>query len=276
MNIDTGNFVIYQDNDGKEIVDVKLVKDTMWLSLSQISQLFQRDKSVISRHLRNIFIEEELDKLSTVAFFATVQNEGGHSVERKIEYYNLDAIISVGYRVNSKRGTHFRKWASSVLKEHLIKGYSINHKIITKEKIIELQGVIELLSTKLTKGKLVNDLGLEVIEIVQKYAKTWNLLLRYDENRLETLELQDEIIGLSYKEAKLAITTLSANLREKKEANDLFGIERKNALEGILGNIIQSFSDLPVYKSNMQRAANLLSKTIHLQMETKESLVYYF
>ena len=143
MKEQIGEIIIYKDVAGKEAVDVTLANETLWLSLNQISSLFERDKSVISRHLRNIFKEEELIKEQAVAFFATVQNEGGHLVERNIEYFNLDAIISVGYRVNSKRGTHFRKWASKVLKDHLVKGYSINDQKITSKKIQELQSVIE-------------------------------------------------------------------------------------------------------------------------------------
>ena len=122
----TGKIILYKNK-----VDVRLDHETVWLNLNQIAQIFERDKSVISRHLQNIFKSKELERKSTVAFFATVQNEGGHSVERKIEYFNLDVIISLGYRVNSKRGTQFRIWATNVLKQHLIKGYTINEKRLT-------------------------------------------------------------------------------------------------------------------------------------------------
>jgi hypothetical protein len=132
--------VIYETADGVR-VDVKLDKETVWLNLSQMTMLFDRDKSVISRHLRNVFREGELDRGSTVAFFATVQNEGGRTVERQVEYYNLDAVISVGYRVNSKRGTQFRIWATSVLRDHLLKGYSINER-----RLRELNRTIRLIA----------------------------------------------------------------------------------------------------------------------------------
>lgn len=120
--------IIYQSNDGAATVDVKLQEDTLWLTLNQLAELFERDKSVISRHLRNIYNEGELERTATVAKNATVQIEGERKVGRELEFYNLDVIISVGYRVNSKRGTQFRIWANKVLKDHLIKVYSINER----------------------------------------------------------------------------------------------------------------------------------------------------
>ena len=126
--------LLYQTPDGRMGIDVRLEKETLWLNLNQIAALFGRDKSVISRHLHNVFREGELDHGATVAFFATVQDEGGRTVERKVEYFNLDAILSVGYRVNSLRGTQFRIWATQVLRDHLVKGYSINAKRLTELK----------------------------------------------------------------------------------------------------------------------------------------------
>ena len=129
----TGKKITMQDTKGQVILyknrlEVRLEKDTVWLSLNQLVDLFERDKSVISRHLLNIFKSKELDKASTVAYFATVQKEGDRIIERNIEYFDLDAIISVGYRVNSKRGTQFRIWATNVLRQHLVAGYTINEK----------------------------------------------------------------------------------------------------------------------------------------------------
>lgn len=260
MNKKDQPVVIYKNKDGTISVDVQLSQDTLWLSLNQIAYLFERDKSVISKHLRNIFNEGELEQNSTVAKFATVQIEGGHEVERKIEHYNLDAIISVGYRVNSKRGTEFRRWASQVLKDHLIKGYSLNHNTLNNIKIRQLQQTIDLLSVTLVNQELVNEIGSEVIEIIRRYTKTWDLLLRYDENRFETTKTKetDEIIGLPYEEAIQAITTFRIELIGKGEASDLFGRERDNALQGLLGSIIQTWDSAPLYHSNVERAANLL------------------
>lgn len=118
--------VIFQNDDESVKVEVRHYKETLWLSLNQISSLFERDKSVISRHIKNIYKDEELEKNATVAFFATVQQEGKRNISRQVEYFNLDMIISVGYRVNSKRGTQFRKWSNKILQEYLLKDYVIN------------------------------------------------------------------------------------------------------------------------------------------------------
>jgi len=126
--------VIFKAQDGNIKLDVNIDKDTVWLSLEQMSELFERDKSTISRHIKNVFKEGELSEDSTVAKFATVQNEGTRSVERMIENYNLDVIISVGYRVKSKRGVEFRKWANSVLKDYILKGYAVNNNRIEKRR----------------------------------------------------------------------------------------------------------------------------------------------
>ena len=141
-----GEVIIYKAKDGNLLLDVRLKKDTLWLTINQIATLFGRDKSVISRHIRNIFNDKELD-VSTVAFFATVQKEGSKTVERQIEYYNLDVIISVGYRVNSKLGTKFRIWATQVLKKHLIEGYTLNERRLKnqKEKLKSLKYAVRLL-----------------------------------------------------------------------------------------------------------------------------------
>lgn len=173
------NIVIYQNEEGNINVEIKFIKDDLWLSLNKIAELFGRDKSVIAKHLKNIFQEEELNRNSTVAFFATVQVEGGHEVQRQIEHFNLDAIISVGYRVNSKRGTQFRRWSSGVLKNYLAKGYAINKAQLDNQKIRELKQTIELLSHTLLNQELVNNMGQEVLSIIEHYSKTWDTLLRY-------------------------------------------------------------------------------------------------
>ena len=141
-----GEIVIYQAKDGKTSLEVKLKEETVWLNINQMTELFDRDKSVISRHIRNVFKEGELEEQATVANFATVQTEGGRTVERNIEYYNLDVIISVGYRVKSQRGTQFRIWATQVLKNHILKGYTLNEKRLREQntRLIELQKTIEL------------------------------------------------------------------------------------------------------------------------------------
>ena len=250
------NIIIYQNNEGSINVEVKLLNNNLWLSLNQIAELFGRDKSVISRHLSNIFKEEELDKDSVVAFFATTASD---NKTYQVEHFNLDAIISVGYRVNSKRGTQFRRWSSKVLKDHIQKGYSINRLTMDNLKIKELQQSIELLSHTLLHQELVNDMGQEILALITQYSKTWDTLLRYDEDRLEQkIDKQDDLIEIQYVEIIEAIDRFKAELVQKGEASSLFGNLKDSQLEAILGNICQTFDNQPLYKTHIERAAHLL------------------
>lgn len=225
------SLIFFKTFEGDIYVDVKLEQDTVWLNLNQLSQLFERDKSVISRHLKNIFSEEELDQSSTVANFATVQQEGEREIQREIEYYNLDAIISVGYRVNSKRGTQFRQWASKILKEHLVQGYSLNQQRLYEKGMDDLKRAMDLLSQTLQRESLIHEVGHHAIEIINHYAKTWYLLLAYDENRLSSpTTLIESTQTLDYKKALAAIHDLKETLLKKGEATPLFGQQRETQL----------------------------------------------
>ena len=175
------DIVIYKAIDGHIEMDVNLANDTVWLSLSQLSSLFGRDKSVVSRHIGNIFKNKELSKDSVIAKFATTASDGK---QYQVDYYNLDLIISVGYRVNSKEGVRFRQWATGVLKNHIIKGYTLREKRIAERGTKELQQSIELLQRTLIQNDLVNEIGAETIQLIMSYAKTWHLLLAYDEGEL--------------------------------------------------------------------------------------------
>jgi DNA ligase (NAD+) len=214
--------IIYEDKNGQISVDVVLRDEMVWLNLTQLSELFLRDKSVISRHIKNILKEQELSEVSTVANFATVQAEGGKSVTRQLEYYNLDMIISVGYRVNSRKAVEFRKWASSILKDYLIKGYSVNYKRIMRKELEELKQTVLLLSNTLLNQNLVNETGSELLNLIRAYTKTWDILLKYDENRLELPKSGKSGVSreLKYEEAKLAITNLKTELLQKSEASN--------------------------------------------------------
>lgn len=163
---------IYKASDGKTEIQVKLDNDTVWLSLMQLTELFQRDKSVISRHINNVFKENELNIEATVANFATVQSEGGRDVERNIEFFNLDVIISVGYRIKSQRGTQFRIWANSILKDYLIKGFSINEKRLLQqnEQLRQLQESVKLLGNVLNYKALSGDESSGLLKIISDYA----------------------------------------------------------------------------------------------------------
>lgn len=213
--------VLYTAKDGHIALDVNLANETVWLTMGQMVQLFGRDKSVISRHLNNIFKTNELEKNATVAKFATVQKEGSREVKRDVEYYNLDAIISVGYRVNSKEGVQFRKWASNVLKEHLIRGYTTNDKRLSQQGLHELQQTIELLQKTLINHDLVNELGQEAIQIILAYTKTWDLLLGYDEDKLKLPSQGKQTLAiLTYKAAVSAIELLKQDLSARREATN--------------------------------------------------------
>ncbi|PJB96366.1 MAG: hypothetical protein CO080_03435, partial [Nitrospirae bacterium CG_4_9_14_0_8_um_filter_70_14] len=145
-----GEVIVYEAPDGQVRVDVRLERETVWLSLNQVAELFDRDKSVISRHLRNVFESGELERAATVAKNATVQTEGGRGVTREIEFFNLDAILSVGYRVNSKRGTQFRIWATTTLREHLLRGYTLNERRLRERGLSEIEQAVGLLARTLT------------------------------------------------------------------------------------------------------------------------------
>ena len=253
---DNQNIIIYQNNEGSINVEVKLLNNDLWLSLNQIAELFGRDRSVIGKHIKNIFKEDELDRNSVVAFFALTAQDGK---TYQVEHFNLDAIISVGYRVNSKRGTQFRRWSSQVLKDHLQKGYSINRLTMDNLKIKELQQSIELLSHTLLHQELVSDMGQEILTIITQYSKTWDTLLRYDEDRLQqSNEQKDDLIELNYLEAIEAINHFKSDLIKKGEASSLFGNFKDSQLEAILGNICQTFDSQPLYTTHIERAAHLL------------------
>ncbi len=256
MQSELGEIILYQDEDGSSLLDVRLENETVWLTLNQMAELFGRDKSVISRHLRNIFQTGELVKESVVAKNATTAADGK---TYQVDWYNLDAIISVGYRVNSKRGTRFRIWATSVLKDHLVKGYTLNQKRLAEKGTDELREVLSLLSTTLETHGLVNDEGRAVLEIVSAYAATWNLLLQYDEDRL-ALPAEPDADGVvpDPAEARAAIASLKADLLCKGEATELFGQESGEGLAAILGAVGQSFDGQDLYPGVALKAAHLL------------------
>jgi prophage maintenance system killer protein len=256
----TGEVVLYETADGQTRVEVRLDQETVWLSLNQMAELFERDKSVISRHLRNVFATGELAREATVAKNATVQSEGGRDVVREIEYFNLDAILSVGYRVNSKRGTQFRIWATRTLHDHLLRGYTLNESRLREKGFGEIERAVELLTRTLTQRALVTDEGRAVLEVVQQYTRAWRLLLEFDENRLADRPSQPLIptAHLSLEEARAAIVALRDTLTDTGKDSDLFGQERGDQLGAIVGNIEQTFDGEPLYPTAQVRASHLL------------------
>lgn len=247
--------VIYEGPGG--IVEVRLGQETVWLSLNQIADLFGRDKSVISRHLRNVFKEGEIEEMATVANFATVQDEGGRTVSRDIAHYNLDAILSVGYRVNSKHGTRFRQWASRVLKEHLTQGYTLNRQRF-ESNARELEAALQLIRKTAGSEALTTEAGRGLVDVIARYAQTFLLLQCYDEGLLtEPKGIAGGVLP-SATEARAAIATLKTELIARREAGPLFGQEREQGLDSILGNLEQTAFGEPAYPSIESKAAHLL------------------
>ena len=200
MKDERGEVVIYQADDGSSSLEVRLYDDSIWMSLNQIAALFDRNKSVISRHLHNIFKSGELRRSSVVAKNATTAADGK---TYQVDYFNLDAIISVGYRVNSIRGTHFRIWATSVLKDHLIQGYTFNERRLAEKGLLEMEQAISLLSKTLRSRGLIEDQGKAVLSVITQYAKSWRLLLHYDEDRLALPKKKTLVkLVLSYQQAR--------------------------------------------------------------------------
>ncbi|GIM56729.1 cytochrome c [Capnocytophaga canimorsus] len=246
---------IFTTDDEEVSLQVSFSKETVWLTLDQMAKLFDRDKSVISRHIKNVFNEKELDYLSVVANFATTASDGKIY---QVDYYNLDVIISVGYRVKSQRGVQFRKWATQTLKQHLVQGYTINEQRL-KERGIEFNEVLSLLSSTLENQTLISDEGVAVLKVVQEYAKSWSLLQAYDQQSLPKSSLKNqEMNALPYEDVLKAIDQLKKSLVEKGEASELFGQIRSSGLESALATIEQGFGEEYFYPNVASRAAHLL------------------
>ena len=248
-----GQVVLYRTEDGSTAVDVRLAGDTVWLSQAQLVELFQRDQSVISRHIRNVFKERELDAKGNMQKMHIAESD------RPVAFYSLDVIISVGYRVNSKRGTQFRIWATRTLKDHLVRGYTLNERRLRERGLAEAEQAVQLLARTLTRHELVDDPGRGVLDVVSRYAKTWLLLGAYDERRLESPRHGRRArAALDAARAYQAIATLKARLMDQGQATALFGREREDRLRAILGAIEQTFDRQPLYPSIEECAAHLL------------------
>jgi len=238
---------LYQAPDGTVSLEVKLEAETVWLNLNQMSGLFDRDKSVISRHLRNIFKTGELDRDSVVAFFATTAADGK---TYQVDYYSLDVIISVGYRVNSKRGTQFRIWATNVLRDHVLRGYSANER-----RLKELNQAIRLIGSVAERKALSGDEATALLSVVKDYSYALDLLDDYDHERVTAKDTTVRPIEpVSYDEARRIIERLGAQFN----AGGLFGAEKDKSLRGSLANIMQTFDGKELYHSLEEKAAQLL------------------
>jgi prophage maintenance system killer protein len=254
-----GEVLLYEASDGEVRVDVRLDHETVWLTQEQMGQLFGRERSVITKHVRSVFREGELEPEATCAKFAQVQTEGERTVTREIDHYNLDVVISVGYRVKSSQGTRFRQWATRVLREHLVQGYSFNQTRLAERGLMEARQTLDLLARTLQNQALVDDTGRAVLDLIVGYADTWRLLLEYDENRLALPPGARPSSGvLDYARASNAIADFKRELMTRNEATLLFGNLRGEALEGILGSIEQTMFGEGLYRTREEKAAHLL------------------
>ncbi len=246
--------IIYES--GNHTIEVRLdgAQETLWLSLQQIADLFDRDKSVISRHLRNIFKDEELGRDSVVAKNATTAADGK---TYQVDYYNLDAIISVGYRVNSKKGTQFRIWATQRLKEYLLQGYTLNQQRFDKN-AEELQQAIALIQKAAMSPVMTAEAGSGLVNIVSRYTQTFLWLQRYDEGLLADIKGQDGGVLPSAQAAMAELLQLKRDLMARGEATELFARLRDDGLASILGNLNQTVFGEPAYPSVESKATHLL------------------
>ncbi|MGP5018422.1 RhuM family protein [Vreelandella alkaliphila] len=249
---------LFVSPDGQAQLEVALERETVWLHQSQMAALFDTSADNVGLHLKNIYREGELQEALTTEDFSVVRQEGKRQVRRLIKHYNLDAVISVGYRVSSKRATQFRQWATRVLKEHLVEGYTLNQRRLA-ERGIEFEQAVNLLSRTLTQQGLVTQEGEAVARVISDYARSWSLLQGYDEQQLTEIGVQQaDMRALNLSDTLVAISELKQTLIGKGEATELFGQLRGDGLASALATIEQGFGDTLFYPNVASRAAHLL------------------
>lgn len=239
---------------GSGSIEVRIEHESVWLSQEQMARLFERERSVITKHLRNVFRDEELVEESVCAKFAQTAGDGKTYQTR---FFNLDAILSVGYRVNSKRGVQFRQWASRILKDYLVRGYALDRQRL-EHNARELEAALRLVRRTLSNVELAREAGSGLAEIVVRYTQTFLWLQRYDEGLLTDPRGHPGGALPPLDEARAGIATLKADLVAKGQASALFGLERDDGLAALLGNLDQTAFGAPAYPTLESRAAHLL------------------
>ena len=251
-----GEIVIYKTKDGKTSLDVKLEEETIWLTQKQMAELFGKNRVTITEHIQNVFKEGELEEKSVCREFRHTAKDGKSYTA---QYYSLDVTISVGYRVKSKQGTQFRIWANQVLKDHIIKGYTLNPKRLPETNLKELEQALVLIKSTLNNKQLTSDEATGLLKVITDYANSWILLQQYDSNKLEEPKKKHKPkYIINYEKAIEAISKLKSDLKSKKEASDLFGNQRDKSFHGIIGNLYQTFGGDELYPSIEDKAAHLL------------------
>ncbi len=252
----TGEIAIYQSKDRHIILETRLTKDTIWLTQSQIAVLFATERSVITKHLRNIFHSHELTEKSNVQKMHIANSD------KPVKFYNLDTIISVGYRVNSRRATQFRIWATNILREYIVKGYTLNQKRLAELKqkqLKEFENAVALIKKTVETKRLSASEESGLLKVITEYANTWFLLQKYDEGKISVPEKTGRILcEMDCNYANQAISELKRELMAKHEASTLFGQKRGRGLESIVGNLRQTFGGKELYPTLEEKAAHLL------------------
>jgi prophage maintenance system killer protein len=258
-NEPSGEVVVYEAPDGGPRVEVVVGDETVWLTSRQMSELFQTTTRNVELHAENAYAEGELDEGTTAKESFVVRSEGDRQVRRRIRHYNLDMVISVGYRVKSRRGTQFRIWANGVLRDHLLRGYTLNEKRLLARGV-EFDQAVALLTTTLRKHEALTPEGQVVLDVIQHYARTWRMLRAYDEDQLSSAPGQTSapIASLDLATARETIRTLRDDMVARGENPGMFGQERGDALESILLSIEQTWGGEALYPTIESRAAHLL------------------
>ncbi len=256
---------IYQTQDGQTQVEVRFDNDTVWLSQAQMAELFGKDVRTINEHIQNVFDDQELQKDSTIRKSQIVRQEGKRQVNRDIDHYDLDMIISIGYRVKSPQGVAFRRWATARLKDYLVKGYALNQKRL-QQNAVELEQALALIQKTAQSSELTLASGRGLVDIVSRYAQTFLWLQQYDEGLLSEPKTQQGGVLPSLNEARSTLADFKRQLVERGEASDLFGRERDEGLAAILGNLDQTVFGEPAYPSIEAKAAHFYLLIFYIEI----------
>jgi len=250
------SIIVYQAPSGAVEVRIDRQKETVFLTQQQVADLFSVQKAAISKHIKNIFDTKELNKRATVSILETVQTEGKRSIKRKIKYYNLDLILSVGYRVNSVNATRFRQWATKTLRQHILFGYSINKMNIAKNYQSFLQAVDNVKKLLPDEGQIKAE---NALELVKMFADTWFSLNAYDKSILPKYGVSKKSVKITAEELADVLVEFKKDLINKREATELFGQEKQRGnLSGIVGNVFQAVFGQDAYPTIEEKAAHLL------------------
>lgn len=250
-----GEIVIYQQK-GRP-VEVRLEGDTVWLTQKQMADVLDTTLYNINKHIKGIYKDGELDEKATIEESSIVQKEGGRAIKRNVKHYNLDMIISVAYRINSKRGVRFRQWATKILNEHLTKGFTLNHRRF-ENNARELEATMRLVQQAAKTGSITSDMGRGLVDVISRYTQTFLLLQRYDEGLLAEPKGTSGGKLPTIAEARKILAMLKADLKQRGDAGDLFAQERGDAFEAIFGNLDQTVMGNPAYPTIESKAAHLL------------------